>query len=166
MAADHAPVLLEEVLEALAIRPDGAYLDSTYGRGGHAKAILSRLREKGSLVVIDRDPDAIAAARKELGADPRVRIEQGNFAEMGAISASAGIEHGFDGILLDLGVSSPQLDEAEREIEAGHRAGAAIEAEMRRIGLADVRREPFPVYAWGFRGASIQVRTPGGRRFF
>jgi 16S rRNA (cytosine1402-N4)-methyltransferase len=112
--ADHAPVLLEEVLEALAIRSDGAYLDGTYGRGGHAKAILSRLREKGRLVVIDRDPDAVAAARKELGTDPRVRIERGNFAEMGAISASAGIEHGFDGILLDLGVSSPQLDTAAR----------------------------------------------------
>ncbi len=65
-------------------------------------------------MVIDRDPDAVAAARKELGADPRVRIKQGNFAEMGAISASAGIEDGFDGILLDLGVSSPQLDTAAR----------------------------------------------------
>lgn len=112
--ADHAPVLLAEVLEALAIRPDGAYLDGTYGRGGHAKAILSRLREKGRLVVVDRDPEAVAAARRQLGADPRVRIEEGNFAEMGAISASAGVEHGFDGILLDLGVSSPQLDTAER----------------------------------------------------
>lgn len=110
----HAAVLPGEVLEALAIRADGAYLDGTYGRGGHAKAILSRLGESGRLVAIDRDPEAVAAAQRELGADPRVQIRKGNFAEMGAISAAAGIENGFDGILLDLGVSSPQLDTGER----------------------------------------------------
>ena len=107
-------MLLEEVLDALAIRSDGTYLDGTYGRGGHAGAVLDRLGENGRLVVMDRDPDAVAAAKRCLGADPRVRIEQGNFAEMGAISAAAGIEGGYDGILLDLGVSSPQLDTPER----------------------------------------------------
>lgn len=113
-ATEHTPVLLEEALEGLAVREDGAYLDGTYGRGGHARAILGLLGENGRLVAIDRDPEAVAAARRDLGADPRVRIEQGNFAEMGAISATAGIEEGFDGILLDLGVSSPQLDVPER----------------------------------------------------
>lgn len=111
---DHQPVLLEETLEALAIREDGRYLDGTFGRGGHARAILDRLGDDGRLLAIDRDPDAVAAARTHLGADPRVRIEQGNFAEMGAISAIAGFKRGFDGVLLDLGVSSPQLDRAER----------------------------------------------------
>jgi 16S rRNA (cytosine1402-N4)-methyltransferase len=113
-AGEHAPVLLEEVLEGLAVRADGTYLDGTYGRGGHGRAVLDRLGPKGRLLTIDRDPDAVASARKDLAADSRVRIEQGNFAEMGAISATAGFEGGFDGILLDLGVSSPQLDQPHR----------------------------------------------------
>jgi len=76
--------------------------------------MLDRLGPKGRLLAIDRDPDAVASAKKTLAADSRVRIEQGNFAEMGAISARAGFEGGFDGILLDLGVSSPQLDQPQR----------------------------------------------------
>jgi 16S rRNA (cytosine1402-N4)-methyltransferase len=111
---DHQPVLLGEALEALAVREDGQYLDGTFGRGGHSTAILDRLGDSGRLLAIDRDPDAVAAARTHLGADPRVRIEQGNFAEMRAISARAGFKSEFDGVLLDLGVSSPQLDRAER----------------------------------------------------
>ncbi len=98
----------------MAVQEDGAYLDGTYGRGGHGRAVLERLGPEGRLLAIDRDPDAVALARKQLGADPRVRIEQGNFAEMGAVSAKAGFEGRFDGILLDLGVSSPQLDQAHR----------------------------------------------------
>ena len=113
-SGDHAPVLLREALEGLAVRRDGTYLDGTYGRGGHSMAILQRLGSKGRLLVIDRDPAAVAAARDRLGTDRRVCIEQGNFAEMGAISAAAGFKDGFDGILLDLGVSSPQLDDASR----------------------------------------------------
>ncbi len=113
-ASEHAPVLLDEVLEGLAVRADGVYLDGTYGRGGHGRAVLDRLGPEGRLLVLDKDPDAVASARTNLGADPRVRIEQGNFAEMGAISAKAGFDDGFDGILLDLGVSSPQLDQPHR----------------------------------------------------
>jgi 16S rRNA (cytosine1402-N4)-methyltransferase len=111
---DHQPVLLGEALEALAIREDGQYLDGTFGRGGHSRAILDRLGDSGRLLAIDRDPAAVRAARTHLGADPRVRIEQGNFAEMRAISARAGFKSEYDGVLLDLGVSSPQLDQAER----------------------------------------------------
>jgi len=114
IAGGHAPVLLEEVLAGLAVRADGTYLDGTYGRGGHGQAVLERLGPEGRLLAIDRDPDAVASAIQQLSADPRVRIEQGNFAEMGAISAKAGFEGDFDGILLDLGVSSPQLDQPER----------------------------------------------------
>lgn len=114
VSGDHAPVLLKEALEGLAIRQDGSYLDGTYGRGGHTIAILERLGPQGRLLVIDRDPEAVAAARDRLASDRRVCIEQGNFAEMGAISTAAGFRDGFDGILLDLGVSSPQLDQASR----------------------------------------------------
>jgi 16S rRNA (cytosine1402-N4)-methyltransferase len=102
------------MLAGLAVRPDGTYLDGTYGRGGHSRAVIARLGPEGRLLAIDSDPDAVASARKDLGGDPRVRIEQGNFAEMRAISAKAGFEGGFDGILLDLGVSSPQLDQPHR----------------------------------------------------
>jgi len=110
----HVPVLLGEVLEALAIREDGRYLDGTFGRGGHAAAILESLHEDGRLLMIDRDSAAVAAARARFMGDPRVRIEQGNFADMCAIATRAGLDDGFDGILLDLGVSSPQLDQADR----------------------------------------------------
>jgi 16S rRNA (cytosine1402-N4)-methyltransferase len=114
-ADTHVPVLLKEVLEALAIREDGRYLDGTLGRGGHAAAILERLGGDGRLLMIDRDSAAVAAAQSRFTGDPRVRIEQGNFADMRAIAERAGFDReGFDGILLDLGVSSPQLDQPER----------------------------------------------------
>jgi len=110
----HLPVLLDAVLEALAVHGDGQYLDGTFGRGGHAAAILERLDADGRLLMIDRDPQATAAARERFGEDPRVRIEQGNFADMQAIAVQASLDGGFDGILLDLGVSSPQLDDPAR----------------------------------------------------
>jgi len=110
----HQPVLLEEVVEALNIRPDGKYVDGTFGRGGHSRAILARLSEKGCLLSLDRDPDAIAAGRKLQKEDPRLSIVQGNFAELERYVHEWGVMEGPDGILLDLGVSSPQLDDPER----------------------------------------------------
>lgn len=110
----HLPVLLEEVLAALAIKKAGRYLDGTVGRGGHSAAILQRLGADGCLLMIDRDSAAVEAARAQFEGDPRVRIEQGNFAAMRAIAEQIGMADGFDGILLDLGVSSPQLDQPER----------------------------------------------------
>lgn len=110
----HRPVLLEAALAALAIRPEGAYLDATYGRGGHAGAILERLDERGRLVVVDRDPAAIADARERFGEDSRVRIVEEDFSMLASIAARTGPAAGFDGILLDLGVSSPQLDDPAR----------------------------------------------------
>ncbi|TAK54198.1 MAG: 16S rRNA (cytosine(1402)-N(4))-methyltransferase RsmH [Gammaproteobacteria bacterium] len=106
----HAPVLLDTALEALAIRPDGRYVDATFGRGGHAAGILERLGDKGALLAIDRDPEAVAAAAALFGADPRVRLRHGPFSEIAEL-AGAGLA---DGILFDLGVSSPQLDDARR----------------------------------------------------
>ncbi len=103
--------MLEEAVEALAIRADGCYLDGTFGRGGHARAILARLGSAGRLLLMDKDPEAVTWAQESLGADPRVRIRQGSFADMAVWEDTA---QGLDGVLLDLGVSSPQLDCAER----------------------------------------------------
>ncbi|WP_426286725.1 16S rRNA (cytosine(1402)-N(4))-methyltransferase RsmH [Luteibacter sp. E-22] len=107
----HIPVMLDEVLEGLALRENGRYLDGTFGRGGHARAILARLSDAGRLFLMDRDPAAIAVAEAGLATDPRVSLRHDNFATMGDWSA---LEGGLDGILLDLGVSSPQLDDASR----------------------------------------------------
>ena len=110
----HVPVLLGPVLEGLAIKQDGIYVDGTFGRGGHSRAILERLNAEGRLIAIDRDPQAIASTPTDLTNDPRIEIIRSDFAEL----ATCLEEHGFggqvDGLLFDLGVSSPQLDEAER----------------------------------------------------
>jgi len=113
-AYQHQPVLLEEVVEALNIRPEGKYLDGTFGRGGHSQAILACLSGKGCLYALDRDPEAVAAGKELLGEDPRFFIVQGNYADMKRYVRDWGVEEGLDGILLDLGVSSPQLDNPER----------------------------------------------------
>ena len=110
----HQPVLLEEVVEALNIQPDGKYLDGTFGRGGHSQAILAGLSKKGCLFALDRDPEAIVAGKELLGKDPRFSIVQGNYAELERYVHEWGVEEGLDGILLDLGVSSPQLDNPDR----------------------------------------------------
>jgi len=111
-AAGHAPVLLGEALDALAVRPDGFYVDATFGRGGHSKAILARLGERGTLLVMDRDPQAVAAATAQLGADPRATVVHAPFSRLS--EALAAVPRKADGILVDLGVSSPQLDDAAR----------------------------------------------------
>ncbi len=102
--------MLDEAVEGLAVQAGGRYLDGTFGRGGHARAVLSRLGPEGRLLLMDRDPQAIAAAQ-DLAADPRVSIRHANFSTLADWDATAA---GLDGVLLDLGVSSPQLDEAAR----------------------------------------------------
>jgi 16S rRNA (cytosine1402-N4)-methyltransferase len=116
----HAPVLHDEVIAALAIRPDGNYVDGTYGRGGHARSILAELDDDGRLLVLDRDPQAIADAHESLGADRRVSIVHDDYANLRQIIAEFGLLHRVDGILLDLGVSSPQLDDASRGFSFQH----------------------------------------------
>ena len=111
-AAGHAPVLLDAALEALAVRPDGFYVDATFGRGGHSAAILARLGERGKLLAIDRDPQAVAAARAQHGPDPRFDVVHAPFSRLTETLGRAGRQA--DGVLLDLGVSSPQLDEPAR----------------------------------------------------
>jgi 16S rRNA (cytosine1402-N4)-methyltransferase len=98
-------------MEGLRVIADGTYLDGTFGRGGHARGVLQQLGPGGRLLLMDKDPEAIAVAEREFGTDPRVSIRRGSFAELAAWDATAG---GLDGVLFDLGVSSPQLDVAER----------------------------------------------------
>ena len=111
---EHTPVLLPQVLAALNIRAGGVYMDTTFGRGGHAGAILEKLVADGRLVCLDRDPVAVAEARARFAADPRVSIFLAPFSQLAACAdrISPGIK--FDGILFDLGVSSPQLDDPTR----------------------------------------------------
>ncbi len=110
----HTPVLLDEVLAGLAVKATGRYCDATFGRGGHAAAILQQLGPAGRLCAIDRDPDAIAAGRERFAAEPRLTLVRGSFGRLEERVRAAGWEGGLQGVLLDLGVSSPQLDEARR----------------------------------------------------
>jgi 16S rRNA (cytosine1402-N4)-methyltransferase len=110
----HLPVLLGPVLDGLDIKKDGVYVDGTFGRGGHSYAILQRLGEKGRLLAIDRDPQAIAAADAALTEDPRFELQRGELEQLGRSIEEKGLTGRVDGLLFDLGVSSPQLDEAHR----------------------------------------------------
>lgn len=113
MEYSHKPVLLSECLDALAIRPDGVYVDGTLGRAGHAREIVRRLTT-GRLIAIDRDQAALDAAPERFGAlMDRVTLVRGNFGDLTAILSSLGVS-GVDGMLFDLGVSSPQLDDGSR----------------------------------------------------
>lgn len=118
----HTPVMPEEVIAGLDIKPDGIYIDGTAGGGGHSSLIASRLSEKGRLVAIDRDPEAVAAAGERLRRfGPRAVCVRGNFADMKEICSGLGITAA-DGFLLDLGVSSYQLDNPERGFSYMHDA--------------------------------------------
>jgi 16S rRNA (cytosine1402-N4)-methyltransferase len=110
----HVPVLLGPVLIGLKIKPDGCYVDGTFGRGGHSGEILKQLNANGRLIGIDRDPQAIASAPRTLKDDPRVELIKGACAQLESIIGERQLVGSVDGLLLDLGVSSPQLDEANR----------------------------------------------------
>ncbi len=118
--AAHIPVLLDEVLQALNVGPESVVVDATYGRGGHAEAIVNRLGESGRLLALDRDPEAVADARRRLGADPRVAIEHGSFSQLQKRCDRHGITGRVTGLLFDLGVSSPQLEAAARGFSFRH----------------------------------------------
>ena len=109
----HLAVLLQESIDGLAIKPDGIYMDATFGRGGHSRQILKALSPKGQLIAIDRDLTAIEAA-KSLADDPRFSIHHRPFSELQSVAEELGLVGKIDGILMDLGVSSPQLDDAGR----------------------------------------------------
>ena len=126
----HTTVLLREAVEALAVRPDGTYVDATFGRGGHSRAILEQLGPQGRLVVFDKDPEAIAQARALQ--DPRVTVRHEGFAALGNLPAAS-----VSGLLMDLGVSSPQIDNPARGFS------------FRFDGPLDMRMDPT-------RGQSVQ----------
>ena len=116
LPALHLPVLYTQVMEGLQVKEDGTYLDGTFGRGGHARGVLQHLGPGGRLLVMDKDPDAIAHAEQMFAGDARVSIFRGSFASLAQWNETAA---GLDGVLLDLGVSSPQLDVAERGFSFG-----------------------------------------------
>lgn len=110
----HQPVLLQEAVEALAIKADGIYIDGTFGRGGHSAAILSQLGEAGKLIAFDQDPEAIATAKQRFADDPRFEIIHENFGRMHDVILNKNLAGQINGVLLDIGVSSPQFDDAAR----------------------------------------------------
>lgn len=110
----HVPVLKDEILAQLDVRPDGLYVDGTFGRGGHSRALLEQLGPAGRLLVIDRDPCALETAVDLATSDSRVTVIRGSFGDIEEIAAAHGVLGKIDGIVLDLGVSSPQLEDAER----------------------------------------------------
>lgn len=125
----HEAVLLAEAIESLNIRPAGVYVDCTYGRGGHAREVLKRLGSDGRLLAIDRDPEAIEAGRKSLD-DARMELVHARFSEVGQLLEARQLREQADGILMDLGVSSPQLDDPNRGFS------------FRAAGPLDMRMDP------------------------
>lgn len=123
-------MLLDEVLRGLAVRADGTYVDVTYGRGGHSRAILRELGPHGRLLAMDRDPEAVMSGRELQQADSRFLIQQESFGALRRFLEMHGAQGGVDGILFDLGVSSPQLNDAAR--------GFSFQAE----GPLDMRMDP------------------------
>ncbi len=124
------PVLKDEVLQFLAIRPDGLYVDGTFGRGGHSRAILGQLGPEGRLLALDRDPEAVAVARELQAEDSRFRIVHSAYSALAEVLAGEGLTGRLAGILLDVGVSSPQLEDPAR--------GFAFRA----AGPLDMRMDP------------------------
>lgn len=114
-AWNHQTVLLNEAVQALSINPDGHYVDATFGRGGHSRLILEQLSRKGRLTVFDKDPQAVQAAQAIAAADERLAIRHEGFSHLGELGAGSA-----DGLLMDLGVSSPQIDDPERGFSFRH----------------------------------------------
>ncbi len=111
---EHSPVLMNEVVAGLNIQPDGLVVDATYGRGGHTRAIVSKLGDNGRILVIDRDPSAIAQATSEWSSDQRVEVVHAPFSQLTPILERRDLQGRVTGLLFDFGVSSPQLDNADR----------------------------------------------------
>jgi len=157
-------VLLQEALEGLSLRDDGWYVDATYGRGGHSAEILARLGSQGRLLALDKDADAVADARERLGGDPRFRIEHAGFEELAAAAKPWLGSRRLAGILFDLGVSSPQLDEPSRGFSFAH--DGPLDMRMNRVQgptaaewLADVPQQELAdvLFRYGEEPRSRQI---------
>jgi 16S rRNA (cytosine1402-N4)-methyltransferase len=151
----HCTVLLNEAVDALHIQPDGTYIDATFGRGGHSRLILSRLSPKGRLIGVDKDPEAVAQAQLLAQADPRFSIRHAGFAQLGDLGVGQ-----VDGLLMDIGVSSPQIDDPARGFS------------FRQDGPLDMRMDPTrgqPVSEWLATAAVADIaeviREHGEERF-
>ncbi len=129
-AYTHVPVLLDEVMQALDIKPDAVVIDATYGRGGHTEEIMKRLSGSGRLLALDRDPQAAIDARRRFGADARVRVEHARFSSLGRLCDQYELTGRVSAMLFDLGVSSPQLEAAQRGFS------------FRQEGPLDMRMDP------------------------
>ncbi|MBE6864248.1 MAG: 16S rRNA (cytosine(1402)-N(4))-methyltransferase RsmH [Ruminococcus flavefaciens] len=133
MEFSHIPVLLEECLDGLSIRPDGIYVDGTAGGAGHSSAIASRLGSSGRLIALDRDPDAVATATERLSVYPNAQVVHSNYSRIREVLDDLGIDK-VDGILMDLGVSSYQLDEESRGFS--YHADAPLDMRMSKEGAS------------------------------
>jgi 16S rRNA (cytosine1402-N4)-methyltransferase len=157
---EHIPVLAKEALEALALETDGYYVDATFGRGGHTALLLQALGPEGRVLAIDRDPQAIAAGTHRFAGEMRLALVHASFADVGALVPAYSGGRGCRGILLDLGVSSPQLDDPARGFS------------FRADGPLDMRMDPTrgePLSAWLARASVDEIReviaTLGEERF-
>lgn len=158
--AEHTSVMLKEAMTGLNIQPDGIYVDATYGRGGHARAILMQLGANGKLLVMDKDPQAIEDANNLAKTDSRVKVFAGSFKEITSFCVQEGVVGHVNGILFDLGVSSPQLDQAERGFS------------FMRTGDLDMRMDPtsgISVAQWlttaSAEEIAVVLKTLGEERF-
>ena len=148
--AEHQPVLLDAALAGLSLRADGVYVDATFGRGGHSGAILSQLGAQGRLIAFDQDPDAEAHARELAAVDSRLTFVRASFAEMAERVEALGLMGRIDGVLFDLGVSSPQFDVAERGFS------------FRHAGPLDMRMNPDagePLSGWLHRASHGEIAS-------
>ena len=157
---EHTPVLVEEALAALALRPGGFYVDATFGRGGHTARILEALGPDGEILAIDRDPAAIAAGRARFAHETRLHLVHGEFAELATLVHTQTARTHCDGALFDFGVASPQLDDAARGFSFG------------KDGPLDMRMDPTrgqPVSVWLAHAQLDEIRhviaTLGEERF-
>jgi 16S rRNA (cytosine1402-N4)-methyltransferase len=157
----HLPVMFVQVMEGLRIRKDGTYLDGTFGRGGHARGVLERLNDGGRLLLMDKDPEAIRVAEREFGADARVAIHRGSFTDLAHWDLA---QQGLDGILFDLGVSSPQLDVAERGFSFGKDGPLDMrmdpesgESAAQWLARADEREIADVLWTWGEEKQSRRI---------
>jgi 16S rRNA (cytosine1402-N4)-methyltransferase len=157
---EHTPVLIEEVLAALALRPAGLYVDATFGRGGHTARILRALGPEGRLIALDRDPAAIAAGQLRFAQEPRLRLVHGEFGQLATLVRAQALSTLCDGIVFDFGLSSPQLDEAARGFS------------FNKDGPLDMRMDPTrgePVSQWLAQASGAEIRhviaTLGEERF-
>jgi 16S rRNA (cytosine1402-N4)-methyltransferase len=171
----HRPVLLEEVLDALNIQSEGIYVDATFGRGGHSEAILARLNAKGRLLALDQDPEAIAHGKQRFADEPRISFEHCNFSQVAQVVAEHKLEQRINGVLMDLGVSSPQLDDAARgfsflrsgplDMRMNTEEGESAMQWLQRVELRDLilvlKRHGEERFAKRIAGAIVAAREEG-----